>query len=94
VPNQTDRRARAATIFLRYHYTCPPPPSHRFVFDGDERVELEVQKGTNTIILHAKASSRLCVYVLWVHIHRISYSEWPLESDHLIFDPLDPLPPT
>lgn len=40
------------------HYAC------RFVFDGDERVELEVQKETPTIVLHAKASKVECCRVL------------------------------
>lgn len=36
------------------------------MFDGDERVELEVQKETPTIVLHAKASKEECCRVLFL----------------------------
>lgn len=49
-----------------YTPSWPPHHAYRFVFDGDERVELEVQKETPTIVLHAKASKEECCYVCLV----------------------------
>lgn len=52
----------------------------RFVFDGDERVELEVQSETPTIVLHAKVSLRNDVVVLRLGLSCM----WMVAFDYII----------